>query len=217
MNNAIDSTPDPRGMLDLMSQTRRATVRRQNRRYAGLVALWAVAWAVGFGALWATRDVGALTLLSPAAGWIAFAASLVVAIVVSFIVGVAAAHDGVRGPSHLQGALYGCSWPIAMIAASLLLGGLQRNGMPPELANLAYPGIYIFLVGVIYLVSGALWRAVPMYLLGAALILTTVVATFAGTPTHYLIYATVAPAAMLVVAALMLWGPLRGDGQGAAS
>ena len=67
----------------------------------------------------------------------------------------------------------------------------------------------MFVVGVMYLAGGALWRAVPMFVLGVILIVVAVGATFIGTPTHYLVYATVGPAAMLLVAALMLWGPRR--------
>jgi len=196
-------------MLQLIDTTRRTAIRRMTRRYVRLLIVWAVAWAIGFSSLWVTRDVGAFDILSPVVGWTVFAATLVVAIAWSAIVGIRAGSDGIRGRSQLQGALYGFSWSIAMVAAWLLITGLQRNGLSADLAQLIYPGLYVFLVGVLYLSGGALWRAVPMYALGVALIVTAVVATFVGAPTHYLVYATVAPAAMLTVAALMMWGPLQ--------
>lgn len=196
-------------MLDLLESTRRATIRKLSGRYVSLFVVWAAAWAIGFGTLCVTRGVGAVDLVPTVAGWIVFAASLGIAIVWSTIVGISAANDGIRGRSQLQGALYGCSWTITMVAAWLFIAGLQRNGLSGELVQLVYPGIYVFLVGVLYLAGGALWRAVPMYVLGGILIVVAVVATFFGAPTHYLVYATVGPIAMLIVAGLMAWGPLR--------
>lgn len=211
MNAQPDAGNDPRQMLDLITATRRATVRRMTGRYVGLLVLWAVALGVGFAALWVTTGVGAFDLLPTVAGWIVFAGSLLIAIVWSTIVGISAARDGIRGRSQLQGALYGCSWTIVMLGAWGLLGGLQRHGLPDEFAQLLYPGLYIFLVGTLYLAGGALWRAVPMYVLGAALIVSVVVATFVGAPNHYLVYAIAAPAALLVTAGVLHWGPLMPD------
>lgn len=205
--NTMDAGDDPRGMLDLIDSTRRTTIRRLTRRYVLLYVVWAVAWAVGFGALWITQGVGALDVLPTVLGWIVFAASLIIAIVWSAIVGIRAGSDGIRGRSQLQGMLYGFSWTISMIAAAMLIAGLQRNGLSQELANVLYPGLYVFLVGVLYLSGGALFRTVPMYIVGALLIVTAVVATFVGAPNHYLVYATIAPAAMLIAAVVMLRTP----------
>jgi hypothetical protein len=44
------------------------------------------------------------------------------------------------------------------------------------------------------------------------MIATALGASFAGSPTHYLVYATVGPVAMLVVAALMARGVLPSEG-----
>jgi len=209
MNEDEAQVDDPRQMLALIDATRRETIHRLTGRYVGLFVLWAVAWAVGFGALWFTRDVGGVELLAPAVGWVIFAASLVIAIVWSAVVGIRAGSDGIRGRSQLQGALYGCSWTIVMLAAWGLLSGLQQHGLSNELAQLLYPGLYVFLVGALYLSGGALFRAVPMYILGGALIVIVVIATFIGAPNHYLVYAIAPPLAMLSVAALMHWGPIE--------
>lgn len=207
MSNDENEPKDPREMLALMDETRRVAVRMMFHRYIGLFVVWAVAWALGFGALYVTTGVGAFDVIPTVAGWIVFGALIVLAIVWSTIVGIGAAGDGIRGRSQLQGMLYGFSWTITMFMAWLLIAGLQHNGLTGDLLQLVYPGVYVFLVGVLYLSGGAVFRAVPMYVLGGILILVAVVATFFGSPTHYLVYATVGPAAMLVVAALMAWGP----------
>ena len=212
MNEELDAANDPRQMLDLIDTTRREAVRRITGRYAGLLVLWAVAWGVGFAALWLTRGVGGVDLLPTAVGWWIFAAALVIAIVWSAVVGIRAGSDGIRGRSQLQGALYGCSWTIVMVAAWGLISGLQSNGLSQELSQLLYPSLYIFLVGVLYLSGGALWRAVPMYILGGFLIVIAVVGLFFGAPTHFLVYAIAGPVAMLIVAALMYWGPIASSG-----
>ncbi|MCT9821462.1 hypothetical protein N3K63_14345 [Microbacterium sp. W1N] len=212
MSDAQETPQDPREMLALMERTRRATARRLNGRYVGLLVLWAVAWAIGFTALWLTDGVGGVALLPTAVGWIVFAAAMIIAMVWSAVVGIGASRDGIRGRSQLQGALYGCSWSITMFAAWLLIAGLQRNGLDNEMSLLVYPGVYVFLVGVQYLAGGALWREVPMYVLGAALIVVAVIATFVGAPVHFLVYATAAPIAMLTVAVLLYAG-LLGSGE----
>lgn len=209
MSEDDDQQQDPREMLALMDTARRAAVRKLSHRYIGLFVVWAVAWAIGFGTLYVTIDVGAIDLVPTPVGWIVFATLIIAAIAWSTIVGISAAGDGIRGPSQQQGMLYGLSWTITMFMAWLLIAGLQRNGLAGDVLQLVYPGVYVFLVGVLYLSGGALFRGVPMYVLGGILIAVAVVATFFGSPTHYLVYATVGPAAMLIVAALMAWGPLR--------
>ncbi|GAA1933597.1 hypothetical protein GCM10009775_26910 [Microbacterium aoyamense] len=196
-------------MLALMDDARHSAARKLSNRYISLFVVWAVAWAIGFGILYITTGAGAFDVVPTVVGWTVFAALIIGAIIWSTIVGISAAGDGIRGPSQLQGMLYGLSWTITMFMAWLLIAGLQRNGLEGDLLQLVYPGVYVFLVGVLYLSGGAVFRAVPMYVLGGILIVVACVATFFGYPTHYLVYATVGPAAMLVVAALMAWGPRR--------
>ena len=202
---------DPAEMFAVMQSTRRATQSKLTRGYAGLLFVWSAAWLIGFGALWFGSGIGGVDLLPTAVAWSVFGTLIGVAIVWSILVGVRSAASGIRGRSQLQGALYGNSWAIAMPGASLLLFGLQRAGLSPALANLLYPAMFVFLVGVLYLAGGALWRSPAQYVLGIVMIVVAIAATFAGSPWHFVIYATVGPAAMVVVAIMMLHGILPAE------
>lgn len=203
-----DAASEAAGMLGLIDAQRRSTQSRLVRGYTWLLIVWAAAWAIGFGALWFAQDIGGVPVLPPVAAWIIFGASLATAIAWSITAGVRSAGSGIRGGSQLQGAMYGWSWTISMVAAWLLIVGLQRAGLSQDLASLLYPGLFVMLVGVLYLAGGALWRSPVQYVLGVALIVIATAATFVGAPFHYLVYAVAAPLAMLVVAVLMFRGVL---------
>lgn len=198
-------------MFAVMQSTRRRTQSRLVRSYTWLLVVWAIAWAVGFTALWLSRGFGGVPLLPGAVGATVFGVSLGAAVVWSIVTGVRSAGSGIRGRSQMQGALYGWSWTIAMVGASLLTAGLERAGLSEELAALLYPGIFILMVGVLYLAGGALWRSYAQYALGIVMIVLAVVATFVGAPYHYLVYATAGPAAMLIGAILLARGILPAE------
>jgi len=206
-NEDPDARADAERMFALMQSQRRSTQSRLMRGYAVLLVVWAAAWAIGFSALWFGRDIGGVDLLSAPVAWIVFGVCMVTAIVWSIVTGVRSG-AGIRGRSRYQGMLYGWSWTISMVGAWLLLVGLQRAGLPAHLAALLYPGMFVLIVGVLYLAGGALWRAPVQYALGIVMIAVVVVATFAGAPYHYLVYAIAGPVAMLVVAVLLVRGLL---------
>ena len=191
-------------MFDLMQTQRRRTQSRLVRRYAWLLLVWAAAWGVGFTALWFGRDIGGVPVLPAIVAWIVFAACMVIAIVWSIVTGIRSGNSGIRGRSVLQGTLYGWSWTISMVGAWFLTVGLQRAGLAADVATLLYPALYIFLVGVLYLAGGALWRSIAQYVLGVVMIAVVIVATFIGAPWHFLVYATLGPVAM-IVGSFLLW------------
>lgn len=208
-----EQSADPAAMLALMQQQRRRTAHWVNRSYAVMLITWAAAWIVGFGAIWSAAEGGGNPFFrvptTPA--WVVFGAALVTGAVVSIVMGIRSG-AGVRGPSRLAGAMYGWAWSISMFGAGLLLGAVQRAGADAEVMAVLSPAVFALLVGVLYLTGGALWRSPVQYALGVVMIATAVGASYAGTPTNYLVYATVGPAAMLVVAVLMLRGVIPAEG-----
>ncbi|MBF0700895.1 hypothetical protein IR074_03080, partial [Lactobacillus murinus] len=89
---------------------------------------------------------------------------------------------------------------------------VQRTGADAAVMAVLSPAIFVLLVGVLYLAGGALWRSPVQYALGIVMIATAIVASYAGTPTNYLVYATVGPLAMPIVATLMLRGVIPAEG-----
>ena len=200
-------------MIALMQQQRRRTAHWANRSYATMLITWAVAWIVGFGAIWSAADGGGNPFfrVPTAPAWIVFGAAIIGGIVVSTVAGIRSG-AGVRGPSRLAGAMYGWAWTLSMIGGGMLVGAAQRAGAGAAVMAVVSPAIFVLLVGVLYLAGGALWRSPVQYALGVVMIGTAVGASYAGAPTNYLVYATVGPVAMLIVAALMLRGILPAEG-----
>ena len=208
MTEARDDLPaDPAAMLNLMRDQRRRTQRWELRLYVVMLVAWAVSWGIGFGALWSAESTGGNPWLRipDAVAWAVFGGLLVAAIIISIVAGVRSG-TAVRGPSRLAGALYGWSWTISMVAAWGVLTAVRRAGLSDSAMSVLAPALFILIVGVLYLAGGALWRSTVQYALGVVMIVTVVGASFAGAPTHHLIYATVGPAAMLTVAVMMARG-----------
>lgn len=197
---------DAAEMFNVMQSTLRSTQKKLTRAYTGLLFVWAVAWLFGFGALWFGTGIGGVDLLPTVTAWVIFGVLISAAIAWSIFVGIRSASSGIHGKSQTQGMMYGFSWTISMIGAWLVISGMQKAGLSQELTNLLYPAFFVFLVGVLYLSGGALWRSPAQYVLGIVMIAVTVVATFVGTPWHFLIYATAGPAAMAIVGILILRG-----------
>ncbi|WP_062077375.1 hypothetical protein [Demequina globuliformis] len=207
--SADDSQASAADMLALMEGQRRSVRAKLDRRFSVLLVVWAAAWAIGFFALWSGERIGGNPLfrIPELTAWLIFGSVMVAGIVWSIVTGILSGR-GFRGVSRLSGALYGWSWSVSMMGAGLFTAGLQREGMSDELAALLYPGLFVTLVGVLYLTGAALQRSPAQFALGCVMILIVVIATYVGTPTHYLIYATAGPVAMLAVAALQLRGVL---------
>lgn len=193
-------------MLTLLRDQQRLTQSRLVRSYVVLLVVWAAAWAIGFGLIYAAT--ASPSSVAPSVAWPVFAACIVLSIIWSIVTGIRSASSGIRGTSSVQGMLYGWSWTLGMVGASAVLAGIQRAGLEPGVAALLYPAVFALIVGVLYLAGGALWRSLPQYVLGAVFIVVAAVATFLGTPTHYLVYAVAGPIAMLVVAILLARGVL---------
>lgn len=205
-----DETPStPAEMLALMRDQRRSTRARMSIVFSRLLIVWAVAWTVGFLALWSADTIGGNPFfrIPPQVAWPLFGTLMIVGIVWSAVTGIRSGRD-IRGRSKLAGMLYGWSWSVAMAGAGFFAAGLQHAGLPGELSALLYPGLFTMLVGVQYLGGAALERSPAMFALGVVMIATVIVATWVGSPTHYLLYGTVGPVAMLTVAALMAAGVL---------
>ncbi len=186
-----DEAPlDPAAMLALAEDQRRSVEGQLASFVPVIVTAWGVAWLVGFGCLWLIDGLApAFALPLPVAVGI-FVALLAGAIVLSAVLGIRSGR-GMRGNTGeaFTGIVYGCTWTVGSLAIVGFAQGLIFNGMSPELANVFYPIAFVMFAGIMYILSAALWRAVPMLFLGVWTLIVAVVAPFFGTPTHYLVLA----------------------------
>ncbi|WP_194411092.1 hypothetical protein [Microbacterium cremeum] len=201
LRSTDDEPLDPAAMLALVEDQRRSVVGQIASFVPVILTMWGIVWLVGFGSLWLISGLApAFALPVPVAVSI-FVALLVAAIVVSAVLG-ARSGRGRRGnrAEAFSGIVYGVSWMVGGLAIVAFAQGLAYNGMPAALATVFYPVAYALFAGLMYVMSAALWRAVPMLVLGLWTILVAVAAPFFGVPTHYLVLALGCGLGFLVLA-----------------
>jgi len=201
---------DPAEMLALV-EDQQSSIQGQKGAFVPLILLaWGIAWLVGFGALWLIDGPGAAFSLPI---WVAapvFVAVLVAAGVLSSVLGIRSGR-GMRGgrDAAFVGMVYGQSWWVGSLAIFALGQGLVFNGMDPDLLRILYPSAYVFFAGVMYVMGAALWRAIPMLVLGGWSIVVSAVAPFFQYPNHFLVFA-LAGAGGFLIAAMWSWIWIRG-------
>ncbi|MFB7251612.1 hypothetical protein [Microbacterium sp. NPDC056234] len=198
-----DSSLDPAAMLELARDQQRSVNGRMGAFVPFILLAWSLAWFGGFTALWLAEGPAVLPMAAAAPIFVvlialAGAASIVLA---------ARSSRGVRAgkDATFVGAVYGQAWWIGSVAIFVIGQALVVNGMDAELLGILYPSAYVFFVGLMYLVGAALWRAIPMLVLGVWTIIVSAAAPFAGAPTHYLVFAVAGGGGFLIGAVWTLW------------
>jgi hypothetical protein len=198
-----DAPPSADEALALIRQQQSALERDQLSGIPWILAVWGVAWTVGFLALWSGYEGGDPWFRLPLSlATTIFGVLLIGSIVVSAVIGMRL-NRGVSGASSFSGAVYGIAWPIVSLGAYLIGVALARNGMESELQSLYFPAIYALVAGTMYLMGAALWRSIDQLVLGAVIIVAGTVAPFFGAPTNNLVMALLGGGAFLVAAAVM--------------
>jgi hypothetical protein len=163
---------------------------------------WGTAWLAGYGLLAA----GPVLDWPDLVGQIALIAGLVAATAVT-VVATIRGQRGVAGPAKLAGTLFGVAWAVGFGALSLLITALAARQADPAVQTLLWPTGSAVLVGLMYLMGGALQRDLVQYALGTWLALLGAAAVFADTPAHYVVLVVGGVPAYLLAA--VLEGPRR--------
>lgn len=158
-----------------------------------IMLAWGIAWLVGFGVVWLSL---AVDLLPPVAASWTFGALIAAASGVSMWLAIRSGR-GMRTEDAFGGTVYGVTWSVGALAIAGFAAGLHYNGMTPELAAIFYPSAFVLFAGIMYLVAGALWRAVPSIVLGGIVIVVAVAAPFFGSPHNNLFFAIAGGGAFL--------------------
>lgn len=196
--------------LALIRRQQSALERDQLSGIPWILAVWGVAWTVGFLALWSGYEGGNPWFQLPlAVAGTVFGVLILGSIVISAVIGMRL-NRGVRGPSNFSGAVYGIAWPVVSLGAYLIGVALAVNGMDRELQSLFFPAIYALVAGAMYLMGAALWRSVDQLVLGAVIIVAGTVAPFFGAPTNNLVMALLGGGSFLIAALVMQLGLRRG-------
>lgn len=181
MDDDRPRTPDE--MLALLEAERRRAAAALEPDIRLVYGVWGAAWLVGFGALW--WSAAARGVPGPLAATL-FAVLIIAAIVVT-IVHTARRTAGVQGRSARVGAMYGWSWTLAFVALAVILGNAARLGVSTEVLGVLWTAIAGLVVGILYLVGGALWEDRVQYGLGLWVLVCSAAGSLAGFPGCYLV------------------------------
>lgn len=163
-----------------------------------LFGAWGLAWLIGYLAMWITaRDTG-----RPEgwAGWVL--AGCIVGAVAFTIVHSVTRTAGTRGASARIGAMYGWTWFLAFTAFGVMLGAMGDAGASSEVMAIAANGFACLIVGLMYIAGGLLFEEVRMFAIGAWMLVTAVLAAFAGMPNTYLVMAVAGGGGFLAMVAV---------------
>jgi hypothetical protein len=162
---------------------------------------WGLTWLVGYGALaLACGDdpVVAMPALLPG---LLLVAGLIGAIAVTTRATVRD-QRGVTGPAKTTGTLFGIAWVTGFTALALLITALARVLDDQLVQTLLWPTGSAVVVGLLYLMGGALHRDHLQYGLGSYLALLGATAVFLDSPGHYWLLAVAGTPAYLAAAVL---------------
>lgn len=161
-----------------------------------LFGVWGLAWLIGYLAMWFTsRETGSPERWS---GWV-FAGCIVGAMVFTIVHSIART-AGTRGASARAGALYGWTWFLAFAVYGTILGAMGDAGAPPEVMAIVANGVASLIVGLMYLAGGMLFCENRMSVVGGWMLITAVVAVYAGMPNTYLVMAVAGGGGFLAIA-----------------
>ena len=194
----------PDEALAVIDAQRSAFLKRHGIKATPLLTAWGLAWLVGYAALALYRrpDYGL-----PLAPYLFFCGCLAVALLFTFAYVVPKAR-GIRGRSSREGTYYGLAWALGMPLGAVVLSRVNAflatidTPQAKEVASLVSNAVPCLVVGVIFLMSAALWDKPVMGVLGGWVLLITLVVTIVGMPWAWWIMSVAGGGGMLVAAAV---------------
>ena len=185
--------------LALLENEQRNVQQKMGAFVPTMTAAWGAAWLLGFGVIFAQSMLGFPLPIAI----VTFIVLLLAAAAVSTVFGIRSSR-GIRSSwqSSFTGTVYGCTWSFGSVALAAIGGGLSYNGMSEQLASHFYPTAYLFFIGIMYIVAGAIWPTFFTIVTGGQLVLVAVISLFIPAPYHLLFLSLAAGAGFFVLAFL---------------
>ncbi|MFE6997606.1 hypothetical protein ACFVAE_16725 [Microbacterium sp. NPDC057659] len=207
MDHEKEDVPlSPEQMLALLQDQQRTVTGRMAGFVPWILVAWGIAWLAGFLLLWI--DVNQHPQDPTPSLWagVAFAALLIAAGLVSMVLGIRSGR-GLRGTrdSAITGIVYGNTWWVGSIAVVVIGQALLMRGMPEALLSVYYPSAFIVFAGIMYIMSGLIWRAYPMVALGLWSVAIGALGALLPVPANYLLFAIAGGGAYLLMAGWTAW------------
>lgn len=170
-----------------------------------LYATWGIAWSLGFTAFYLAFVPLSGPLLPFGIAAAIGAAALVGAIVIS-TVHSARRSTGSRGPSMVQGAIYGNCFPLAFTMMGLLGWRLAASGVAPEVMLSYWVAVPCLIVGVLFFAGAAIWNDKSQLVFGGWTFIVGL-ASIAIAPPHNLLAGAIGGVGFLVLALIQAIRP----------
>ena len=203
----------PEEALAVVDAQRSTYLKRHEIKAAPLLTAWGLAWLVGYAALALYREPD---YDLPRVPYLFFCGCLAAALLFPFAYIIPKAR-GVRGRSSREGTYCGLAWTLGMSLGAVILSRLNvllaavNTGQANEVASVVSNAVPCLVVGVIFLMSAALWDETVMGVLGGWILLVTLVVTIAGMPWAWWIMSVAGGGGMLVAAVVSVaMGTKRG-------
>ena len=203
----------PEEALAVVDAQRSTYLKRHEIKAAPLLTAWGLAWLVGYAALALYREPD---YDLPRVPYLFFCGCLAAALLFTFAYIIPKAR-GVRGRSSREGTYCGLAWTLGMSLGAVILSRLNvplaavNTGQANEVASVVSNAVPCLVVGVIFLMSAALWDEAVMGVLGGWILLVTLVVTIAGMPWAWWIMSVAGGGGMLVAAVVSVaMGTKRG-------
>ena len=203
----------PEEALAVVDAQRSTYLKRHEIKAAPLLTAWGLAWLVGYAALALYREPD---YDMPRVPYLFFCGCLAAALLFTFAYIIPKAR-GVRGRSSREGTYCGLAWTLGMSLGAVILSRLNaylaavNTGQANEVASVVSNAVPCLVVGVIFLMSAALWDETVMGVLGGWILLVTLVVTIVGMPWAWWIMSVAGGGGMLVAAVVSVaMGTKRG-------
>ena len=203
----------PEEALAVVDAQRSTYLKRHEIKAAPLLTAWGLAWLVGYAALALYREPD---YDMPRVPYLFFCGCLAAALLFTFAYIIPKAR-GVRGRSSREGTYFVLAWTLGMSLGAVILSRLNvllaavNTGQANEVASVVSNAVPCLVVGVIFLMSAALWDETVMGVLGGWILLITLVVTIAGMPWGWWIMSVAGGGGMLVAAVVSVaMGTKRG-------
>ena len=192
----------PEEALAVVDAQRSTYLKRHEIKAAPLLTAWGLAWLVGYAALALYREPD---YDMPRVPYLFFCGCLAAALLFTFAYIIPKAR-GVRGRSSREGTYCGLAWALGMPLGAVILSRLNAylatvdTSQANEVAGVVSNAVPCLVVGIIFLMSAALWDEAVMGVLGGWILLVTLVVTIAGMPWAWWIMSVAGGGGMLVAA-----------------
>ena len=203
----------PDEALAVVEAQRSAFLERHEIKATPLLTAWGLAWLVGYAALALSRRAD---YSLPTAPYLFFCGCLAAALLFTFAY-IVPKTRGIRGRSSREGTYYGLAWSLGMPLGAIILSrvnaflGTLNTSEANEVMSVVSNAVPCLVVGVIFLMSAAVWNEAVMGVLGAWILLVTLVVTIVGMPWAWWIMSVAGGGGMLVAAVVAaVVGPKRG-------